>query len=99
MKQLQSTHHKKKKISSHTISIMSVIPLYAFTILFVAGPLIYLVLLSFLQRAQGWGVTNIVTLQNYVDIAEPIYIQTFYESFRLAIISTMSNSPTRSGVL
>ena len=34
-------------------------PLYIFTILFVAGPLIYMVVLSFLQRGEVWGVVEL----------------------------------------
>ena len=63
-------------------------PLYIFTILFVAGPLIYMVVLSFLQRGEVWGVVNSFTLDNYKNILTPIYLQTFAESFKLAITST-----------
>ena len=41
------------------------IPMYVFTILFVALPILYLFLLSFLQRAQVWGVDFTFTLDNY----------------------------------
>jgi|GEM_PF-3988585 len=54
-------------------------PLYIFTILFVAGPLIYMVVLSFLQRGEVWGVVNSFTLDNYKNILTPIYLQTFAE--------------------
>ena len=64
-------------------------PLYIFTILFVAGPLIYMVVLSFLQRGEVWGVVNSFTLDNYKNILTPIYLQTFAESFKLAITSTV----------
>ena len=63
-------------------------PLYIFTILFVAGPLVYMVVLSFLQRGEVWGVVNSFTLDNYKNILTPIYLQTFAESFKLAITST-----------
>ena len=65
------------------------LPLYIFTIVFVLGPLVYMVVLSFLQRAETWGVTNQLTLKNYMDILEPVYLQTFAESFKLAILSTV----------
>ena len=64
-------------------------PLYIFTILFVAGPLIYMVVLSFLQRGEVWGVVNSFTLDNYKNILTPIYLQTFAESFKLSITSTV----------
>lgn len=65
------------------------LPLYMFTIVFILGPLVYMVVLSFLQRAETWGVTNQLTLKNYMDILEPVYLQTFAESFKLAILSTV----------
>lgn len=75
---------KKRDIAS----ILGVLPLYAFTLLFVAGPLIYVFVLSFLQRAEGWGVVSQFTLQNYADIAQPVYLRTFVESLKLALIVT-----------
>ena len=63
-------------------------PLYLFTLLFVAGPLIYMVVLSFQQRAEVWGVVHTFTLDNYKNILTPVYLQTFVESFKLALTST-----------
>lgn len=64
-------------------------PLYIFTLVFVLGPLIYMVILSFLTRAEVWGVVNKFTFKNYLDILEPIYLKTFVDSFKLAITSTL----------
>ena len=44
---------------------LAVAPLYIFTLIFVAGPLIYMVFLSFQTRAEGFGVINEFTLDNY----------------------------------
>ena len=76
----------KKK--SHGFTILSILPLYLFTIIFVAFPLIYLLVLSLMTRAETWGVVNQVTLKNYLDIFDPIYLNTFVESFKLAILTT-----------
>jgi spermidine/putrescine transport system permease protein len=65
-----------------------VLPMYAFTILFVAGPLIYMVILSFLTRSDTWGVVWQATMKNYRDILQPVYLRTFWESFKLACLST-----------
>lgn len=70
-------------------SLLSVLPLYAFTLLFVAGPLVYLFVLSFLQRAEVWGVETVFTLKNYANITTPIYLKTFYESIKLALLTTL----------
>jgi len=85
---MKSGAHVARKKRGTGLSVLSVIPLYAFTLLFVLGPLIYLVILSFLEREEVWGVVNRFTLQNYINIFEPIYLKTFYESIKLALIST-----------
>lgn len=63
-------------------------PIYIFTILFVILPFLYMFLLSFLGRAEVWGVEFDFTLEHYRRILEPLYRNTFVESFRLAVIST-----------
>ncbi|MGL5435432.1 MAG: ABC transporter permease [Lachnospiraceae bacterium] len=67
---------------------LMILPLYLFTLVLVAGPLIYMVILSFQTRAEGWGVVNQFTPDNYINIFDPVYLNTFAESFRLAIICT-----------
>jgi len=63
-------------------------PMYIFTILFVALPILYMFLLSFLTRAKVWGVDFTFTLDNYKRILEPLYVDTFAESLKLAFLST-----------
>ncbi|HJB88186.1 MAG: ABC transporter permease [Blautia sp.] len=69
-------------------SVWMILPLYIFTIVFVAGPLIYMVALSFSQSAETFGVEWAFTLENYKKILEPVYLETFLESFQLALTST-----------
>lgn len=69
---------------------MTVAPLYVFTLVFVALPIFYLIVLSFMTRAQTWGVVNEFTLDNYKKILKPVYLQTFRESFQLAVLTTVS---------
>lgn len=68
---------------------LTVLPLYLFTLLFVLGPILYMLVLSFLTRAETWGVLPELTLKNYRDIGEPVYIKTFWESIKLAVVSTV----------
>lgn len=68
---------------------MTVAPIYVFTIIFVALPILYLVALSFMTRAQTWGVVNEFTLDNYRKVFKPVYLNTFRESFQLAILTTI----------
>ncbi len=82
--QKKKLHHPKKKGNW-----MLLAPMYIFTMLFVALPILYMFLLSFLTRAEVWGVDFTFTLDNYKRIAEPLYLNTFIESLKLAFLSTI----------
>ena len=58
-------------------SVWMILPLYIFTLIFVAGPLLYMVALSFAQPKAGHGVEWIFTLDNYRKIFDPVYMKTF----------------------
>ena len=47
-----------------------------------------MLILSFQKRADVWGVVHEFTLANYQNILTPVYLETFVESFRLALTST-----------
>ena len=72
-------------------SVWMILPLYIFTLIFVAGPLLYMVALSFAQPKAGHGVEWIFTLDNYRKILDPVYMKTFTGSFQLAVTSTLSD--------
>ena len=73
---------KKRHIS------LSVWPLYIWTVLFVALPLVYVVVISFLQRGDTWGVTDQVTIDNYVKMVDPMYGSIFLETLAMAVLTT-----------
>lgn len=64
-------------------------PMYLFTLLFVGLPFLYLFLLSFLSRAEVWGVDWVFTLDNYKRILDPMYLGIFADSLKLAFLSTI----------
>ncbi|MDR1099939.1 MAG: ABC transporter permease [Treponema sp.] len=63
-------------------------PMYLFTLLFVLGPLIYMLALSFMRRDGNWGVAAEFSFRNYRRILDPVYLGTFRQSIRLALFST-----------
>ncbi len=69
-------------------SFLLLIPIYVFTLVFVFAPLIYMVVLSFTTRAKVWGFEWEFTLENYQRILEPLYLNTFADSIKLALLST-----------
>ena len=62
-------------------SVWMILPLYIFTLIFVALPLLYVIALSFSTADGGYGVNWKFTLDNYKQILEPVYLQTFYRIF------------------
>jgi len=79
--------HKKTAKGKGNIALLA--PMYIFTILFVGLPILYMFLLSFLTRAEVWGVDFTFTLENYIRIFEPLYLNTFLDSLKLAAITTV----------
>ena len=66
-----------------------VLPMYIFSILFVLGPLLYMIALSFATNHEGFGVTFRFTLENFRKMADPVYVGTFVQSFQVAIMTTI----------
>lgn len=79
-------HGRTKKGRSMWLLLL---PIYLFTLVFVFFPLVYLLVLSFMQRAQVWGFEWSFTLENYQQILEPLYLETFVQSLKLAFLSTL----------
>ncbi len=76
----------KKKTKE--LSWLTLLPIYLFTLAFILGPLLYMAALSFMTREEVWGVAAEFTLKNYQDILQPVYLNTFGESLKLAFLST-----------
>lgn len=76
---------KKKNLWS-----FAVLPLYLFTLVFVVGPLVYMAAISFATNKEGYGVIWQFTTENYQKILDPVYLETFRQSLRLAFTSTLS---------
>jgi spermidine/putrescine transport system permease protein len=74
---------KKQKALS-----LPVLPMYLFTLAFVLGPLIYMLVLSFTRREGAWGVAAEFSFRNYRRILDPVYLATFRQSVKLALAST-----------
>lgn len=69
--------------------IGAIMPMYIFTMVFVLGPLIYMVVFSFMTRGDQWGVIADFTTENYKRIFEPLYLDTFIQSIKLALTTTI----------
>lgn len=83
VKNVKSKSHAEKRKT-----VPWLVPIYLFTMIFVFAPIIYMVVLSFMKRAQVWGVIPQFTLENYKKILEPLYLGTFADSLKLAFSTT-----------
>lgn len=75
----------KKQITATFMTL----PMYIFAIAFVLGPLVYMLILSFMSRDDGIGVAAVFTLDNYKNIFLPVYFGTFAESLKLGFVTTI----------
>lgn len=69
--------------------IGAIMPMYLFTLVFVLGPLIYMVIISFMTRGEQWGFVADFTVNNYKRIFNPIFLDTFVQSIKLALLTTI----------
>lgn len=67
-----------------------VLPLYLFTLLFIVGPLIYMAAISFAKNnGDSYGFRWMFTLENYQRMLDPVYLDCFVQSFKLAFSTTI----------
>lgn len=66
--------------------------MYLFTIIFVAIPLVYVLVLSFSQRDSSGAAIGGFTLDNYKKIFEPVYLDVFAQSFKTAFLTTAATT-------
>lgn len=65
------------------------LPLYAWGVLFVALPLLYIVGISFFARNASWGISDELTLSNYKNLLNPTYLRVFGESLLTAALTSL----------
>jgi spermidine/putrescine transport system permease protein len=53
------------------------------------GPLVYLVVVSFLERGGGIDISGVFTLSNYAKIFKGTYLNAFWASVKLAFFATL----------
>ena len=74
---------KKRKRSAN----LGLLPIYLFTLVFVLGPLIFMIALSFFEQ-DGWSYRAVFTLDNYKNALTGTYLEILLSSLKLALIST-----------
>lgn len=68
-------------------------PIYIFTLVFVFFPLIYMIVISLsTNNPDGFGFTLGFSLENYREMMNPIYFDSFLQSLKLAVSTTLITS-------
>ncbi|MDD3164100.1 MAG: ABC transporter permease [Sphaerochaetaceae bacterium] len=76
----------RKKRNPYSLAL---IPLYVMTVFLIIGPLLYMLLLSFATNLGSGAFSWKLTLENYRKIGDPVYLDTFWKSIKLAFLSTV----------
>jgi len=71
-------------------AFLAVLPMYLFTLAFIVGPLVYMLVLSFMRRSGSWGVEAVFSFRNYERILSPVFLGTIIQSVQLALLTTVS---------
>ncbi len=69
--------------------LFAILPLYIFTFLFILGPIIYMVVISFLTNHGSLGYSWDFTFANYIKLFDKVYFRTFTKSLSIAFFSTL----------
>ena len=69
---------------------LTILPMAAWTLVFVAIPLVYVLVLSFMKKAATWGVVAEFSLDSYQSLLNPVYLKVFAQSFWMAILTTLA---------
>ncbi len=79
---------KSHQFRNKTIPLLSTVsPVTIWLILLVAAPLIYVFVLSFLST-DGYNVVYTFTFENYINLLNPAYLEIYFNSFVLALLTT-----------
>lgn len=66
------------------------LPMYIFALVFVLCPLIYMVMISIsTNNPDGCGFTLGFSIENYLEMMNPVYFDSFVQSLKLAISTTL----------
>lgn len=71
-------------------SLLLLLPAVAWYVFFFLGPLLQMVLISFAQRGPYGGVLPGFYLDSYQELANPLYINIFIVTLRMALIGTVA---------
>jgi len=55
----------------------------------VLGPVLYVLFISFTKRTDSWDISAVLSLDNYIEIFNPVYLPALLQSLSVAFVSTL----------
>ena len=66
-----------------------VLPIIIYTVFLIALPILYIIVISFFKSDSYGGMIETITLQNYIELFDMVYLKVFVKSAIIAIITTI----------
>ena len=66
-----------------------VLPIIIYTVFLIALPILYIAIISFFKSDSYGGMIHTVTLQNYIELFDAVYLKVFLKSALIAIVTTI----------
>ncbi|MDF3001576.1 MAG: Spermidine Putrescine transporter permease component PotB [Bacillota bacterium] len=86
----KNTLAKTRNLKRNTLPALTMAgPVTFWMLVFVLLPLLYVVFISFMRRDAFGGIDYHVTLSNYVEILQPVYLKVIWKSIKLALLTTV----------
>lgn len=66
-----------------------ILPIIIYTTLLIALPILYIAVISIFKSDSYGGMINTITLQNYIELFDMVYLKVFLQSALIAIVTTL----------
>ncbi|KLU65952.1 spermidine/putrescine transport system permease protein PotB [Desulfosporosinus acididurans] len=81
---------KKRRAFSRSIPLFLMVgPVILWLLIFVAAPLVYILVISFMKKGTYGGVVASFNFENYLRIYDPLYLKIFFVSIVIALATTV----------
>ena len=74
---------------NNLVKWMFILPIIIYTVFLIALPILYIIIISFFKSDSYGGMIQTVTLQNYIELFDVVYLKIFLKSAVIAIVTTI----------
>ena len=74
---------------NNLVKWMFILPIIIYTVFLIALPILYIIIISFFKSDSYGGMIHTVTLQNYIELFDVVYLKIFLKSALIAIVTTV----------